>query len=195
MPIVNLIAAQREQLRHQEAIKKLLYWLLIGELVILGLGISVMLTRWLLASGQLAANQATLAAMEPRMVQVKAIEAEILTLKPKLDTLSMAKNNTRSWYEAIVNASRSLPANVWFNSLTSTDGTNGTAAVITITGSAAEQRLVGDMMLQMNQKFPKVELHYTQQRKTLKSKIVDFEIGGELMPLQMPDGKKVEAPK
>ncbi|MHB1460485.1 MAG: PilN domain-containing protein [Armatimonadota bacterium] len=195
MPIVNLIVAQREQLRRQEAHKRFLYWLLIGELVVLGLGISVMLTRWLLATGQLAANRATLSSMEPRMVQVKKIETQIMTLKPKLDTLNMAKNNTRLWYESIVNASRSLPANVWLNSLTSTDGTDGKAAVITITGSAAEQRLVGDMMLQMNQKFPKVELHFTQQRSTPNVKIVDFEIGGELMPLQMPDGPKKVAPK
>lgn len=195
MPIVNLIGAQREQLRRQEAVKKILYWLLIAELVILGLVISVMLTRWLLAQGQLSVNRATLSSMEPRMVQVKKIERQITALKPRLDTLNMAKSNTRLWYEALANASRSLPENVWMNTLTSTGGADGKAAVITITGSASEQRLVGDMMLQMNQRFPKVELHFTQQRSTVKSRVVDFEIGGELMPLQTPGKKAIGAAK
>ena len=184
MPVVNIIAAQIEELRRETSRKRFFYWLLIGELIVLGLGGSVMLTKWLLVQGKLTSIRVEREAVEPRINEIRKINSQIDQLQPKLDTLNVARYNTRQWYEAIVNASRSLPANVWLNSLTSTDGADGKAAVITITGSAAEQQLVGDMMLQMNKKFPKVELHFTQQRKTQKDTLVDFEIGGELMPLQ-----------
>ena len=187
MPVVNIISAQIEEIKRETSRKRFFYWLLIAELIALGLGCSVMLTKWLLVQGRLTSIRVEREAVEPRINEIKKINRQIDLLQPKLDTLNIARYNTRQWYEAVVNASRSLPNNVWINSLTSTDGAEGKAAVITITGSAAEQQLVGDMMLQMNKKFPKVELHFTQQRKTATNTLVDFEIGGELMPLQKID--------
>ena len=51
MPVVNIISAQIEEIRRETSRKRFFYWLLIAELIALGLGCSVMLTKWLLVQG------------------------------------------------------------------------------------------------------------------------------------------------
>ncbi len=190
MPLVNLIAEERRRRAQQDKAKRVLFIVLLIEMAAVVLAITSVLVANVVLQGDIASGQAQIRELEPRLQEVKQAERQLAQLAPRLDTLKTARERTLRWVGLLGDVSRATPDDLWLTGLQAEAPDKDGNQRLVITGTASEQRVIGDFMLGLNPRFQKVNLQYTQKRMVRDRDAVDFELYALVEP-----AKKPEAPK
>jgi Tfp pilus assembly protein PilN len=186
MPNINLIAARRSEKKRLERNTRQLFFGLTAEVAALVLLGSYIGARQITLRGALSTADAKLVQLQPTLDRIAEIEKETSALKPKLETLQTAKEDTLRWRAMLQIVAQSVPNNAWLSGITSTSIADDTT--ISLTGTAGSQTLVGETMSRLGAYpvFEKVDLHYTQllasNQKDDTTQRISFEIAAHLKP-------------
>ncbi len=182
MPNVNLIAARRAEKKRLEHNTRRLFFGLTAEVALLVVMGSYFGVRQLALRGAVSEADTQMVQLQPTLDRIAQIEKDISVLKPKLDTLASAKQDTLRWRAMLQMVSQSVPGNAWLSGIASS--TTGQDTTITLTGVAGSQTLVGETMTRLGAfpVFDKVELRFTQLASAPgeAAQRVSFEIGAHL---------------
>ena len=188
MPNINLIAARRSEKKRLERNTRQLFFGLTAEVGALVLLASYIGARQITLRSSLGSADAKLARLQPTLGRIAEVEKATSALKPKLDTLQTAKEDTLRWRAMLQIVAQSVPSNAWLSGITSAN--IGDDTMISLTGTAGSQALVGETMSRLGAYpvFEKVELHYTQllasSQKEDTTQRISFEIAAHLKPTQ-----------
>ncbi len=195
MPLINMISERREHQAQLFRRRRQLLSVLLVEVGVLAGVFSFLGVGTMTLQARLDRAQHEIQRLQPTLELIATTERETQALVPKLRTLTEAQQHTRRWYATINGIARSLPADVWLTSISSTQTQDGEkkapSTVITLTGSTLTQQQVGEMMLRLNTipTFEKVDLHYTQQRSYNDFETVDFEVAARVQTRGEEEGK------
>jgi Tfp pilus assembly protein PilN len=121
------------------------------------------------------------AMLQTTVAKVEELQGNMAAIQPRVATLLSAQNTTNRWRAVLQEVGASLPQKAW---ITSFAAQPQPADSFVVTGQALSQAKVGQTMLHLT-KAPyvkSVDLHYTQASP--QSKVVNFEVGGSLTPLE-----------
>lgn len=208
MPSVNMIAARRaEKHRLEQNTRKLVYGV-VGELGLILVVVSFMLAHLITTQTHVGVLDEQLKNLQPKVEEIKELEADTTTLQPKVQVLDMARGDTLYWYTALQNLTLSLPPKTWITSV-STNGTpvlatssssgtqaptqtassstssgSSSSAALTVAGMSASQDEVGQAMLKMNTfpDFDQAVLGSVQKSDVGKVPAVSFQLTVQLKP-------------
>lgn len=184
MPNINLIAARREEKKKLERITRQLFFGMAASV-----GLFILLATYLGAErlkldSDLADAQEKMQKLQPTLDRISEIQKQTASLKPKVDQLEKAKTETMRWRALFTVVSQSIPDQAWVQTLSST---GGDAGVITLTGVASSQSIVGDTMTRLGSHplFDHIDLDHTQATATNVDgtvRQVGFQIAAHLRP-------------
>lgn len=205
MPNVNLIAARRaEKKRLQNNTRRLFLGLAVEAVAVAALGTTLAIQQIEMAAA-LSSADARVARLQPALRQIEDIKAETAGLQPRIDTLRTARADTLRWRALLQIVSQSIPNDAWLSSITAAapvvtgpadpnadPAAAAPPAVVTISGTAGSQSLVGETMSRLGAYpvFGQVDLRFTQldapqqqgsvNAAAASSTRVKFEIGAQL---------------
>lgn len=191
MPNINLIATRRaEKKRLERTTRNLFFGITVEVAALLLLGSYIGAQRMAL-NGALSDADSKIVKLQPTINRIAQMDKDLNVLRPKLDTLETAREETQRWRAMLQIVSQSIPASAWLSGLSSTTGEGD--ATITLTGAAASQTIVGDTMTRLGSFpiFDNVELRFTQLASGQDAALrFNFEIGAHLKPTHPPDPPK-----
>ncbi len=201
MPSINLIASRREVKKRQaQNIKKILY-VIAGEIGVIVLGFMGFSVQFLQTRNHVGDLNEQLSRLQPRVTQIKDLQAQTLALSPKVKTLDGAKEDTLFWYANLYAITKSLPPKTWLTTLNTggaaspaLPGTiSGADPTMDVSGVATSQASVGKTMQLMNQQpsLDHVDLSSVTAQKTGQIDTVSFQMTVHLKPEPdaVPKGK------
>ncbi|MEI6511711.1 MAG: hypothetical protein WCO51_00350 [bacterium] len=183
MPLVNLISIQRASKRATEKRAQLLFFCWIVEVVLFLFGSGFLMWRTGVFQAQISELGAREQQLAPFQKQISQAEQQIATIQPKLTTLLNAQADTERWQRILGHISISMPPRTWITSVRSEMPKDSKdLSIVTVGGFAADQELVGDVMLRLNTctDLNKIELKYTQQKQLITASGIEFELGTSL---------------
>ncbi len=179
MPYINLIAEQRKQKRDRERKARSWFFAFLGVSV-LGLGTVGFLTlKAESASAEARSLQTKLDELRPHKEQIEGNEKVLMSLKPRLETLSKARLDTERWWRILDHASLVIPPETFFTRVKATAGNDLTKPVeLAWTGMSVDQNLIGELMLRLQRSpdLAEVALKYTDQKRTPQGTGLEFQI-------------------
>lgn len=190
MPSINMIAARRAEKVRLEKMMRIAFLVIVGEAVLMLFLLGFMTTRIFSANREITRLDNELARIQPTVEKIKAYEAEIKKLEPRLNLLADSREQTMLWFNILQNLSRSMPEKTWVSNVTTSraapTGPAGrekqSATTLTVRGMSVSQGLVGETMLRLGQypEFKKVNLDYTQEASSRDFEAVEFQLGALL---------------
>lgn len=196
MPLINLIAQERERVRQLKARIRAVgfVWIgVIGLVVVAYGGLSLYVASM---ESQTRDMQAEITKLEPVLRDVELTRQKLNALNPQVSSLKSAQTDTTRWQRILAHLSANAPHNFWVTGVRTGERSNPKAPItVSISGVAANQELVGEFMLRLNQStdLDRVELRFTQERMlNAFMRGVDFEVGAALKGTEPPQ-KKEEA--
>lgn len=184
MPSINMIAPRRAEKRRFERDMRRLVIVIIVELVVaVGLG-GWMCTRYFTTRAQVDELTAQLAKLEPVVKEIEQYDKATAKLKPKLDLLNQAKDDTMRWFNTLDRLTQCVPSSAWLTQINTGRDRDGSSLTISLNGMSATQANVGEAMLRLHTipELENVSLHYTQERVNRTGSAFEFEIGANMKP-------------
>jgi len=193
MPSINMIAPRRsEQKRLEVNLRRLIIAILLEIVLLLGI-MGIMFTRIYSVHAKIADMDVQQMKLQPTVRRIDECEKELSALKPKLETLTKAKNDTLRWCRVMDALARSMPDKAWLTRLTANQPSDPASPnmTVSINGVAPNQNLVGQAMLRIHDNvtdFDMLDLHYTQKTNVGTRSAVEFELGAGIK--LNPDSKE-----
>lgn len=190
MPLVNLIAAQREVRRSKERAARAWLFTFVGisSLSLIGAGsLSLQVES---AKSSVRSLQKKAEDLAPYQTKLEELDRMIASMKPKLETLGKARLDTQRWLRILDHISLVVPPNTWLTSVKSQNpGDPKQPVQVQWTGMSQDQNLVGEFMLRLQQStdLGGIELKFTDTKRTPAGMGLEFRIdcvvpGTEEMP-------------
>jgi len=207
MPSINMIAARRAERKKLEKRIQLAILVILIQ-VFLALSFFGFVTAKICSANRTIGKlDKDLKSLQPKVLEIKHYETEIRKLKPRLDLLADAREQTLLWYSLMRGVSRSMANKTWLSSLrvSSPESTNQVAqqgsesagkpqaVTVNLKGVSMSQALVGETMLRLNQcpEVQRVDLNFTQKGAASLEDAIEFEIVAALKQDNAEKGGKV----
>ncbi len=179
MPFINLIAEQREKKRASERKVRAWFYVFLSSFI---LGISVcgllfIRTQMLIADTRELQRDAE--KLRPIIEQYEATKNALAQLSPRLKTLEKAVESTKRWNRIFTHFSYVTPTDTWLTALKSdSKQEKGKPLSVTFTGMSANQELIGELMLRLQQSFDlgNITLKYTDAKRIQVGEGLEFQI-------------------
>lgn len=194
MPSINMIAARRAEKAKLEEHVRIMFIVLVGEFAIMLALLSFMSAR-IYGTGRTADElDQKLKSVQPTVEKIRYYNGEITKLGPKLDLLADSREDTLLWRNILQRLGHDMPAKTWLGSVSSVsavansspggavDSSKSGGPQLLLRGVSANQALVGETMLRLNQ-FPeidRVDLNFTQKGSSNTIDTVEFDIAATL---------------
>jgi Tfp pilus assembly protein PilN len=161
MPKINLIAERREEQLRLVRTTRNLFLALSGSIAILVSVTLFLAAQRLTMAGELRYTESKMSHLQPILDNIASIQKDTADLKPKVDTLTSAKDGTTKWRVILQAVSESIPDNTYLTAVHSSGA--GDDISITLNGISESQSVVGDMMsrLAVHPLFDHVDLNNT----------------------------------
>ena len=186
MPSINMIAIRGAERKRLEKLICVTLLVVAAELAVILCLLGFMTTRVFTAGWESDRLDQKLAKIKPTVDKIRQYEGEIAKLQPRLDLLSDSREQTLLWYTVLQDLARSMPANTWLSSVTTTrPAVTGLARsqpvpppTLSLRGVSVSQALIGETMLRLNQfpEFERVDLNYTQGNESRAVECVEFQL-------------------
>ncbi|HUV04569.1 MAG TPA: PilN domain-containing protein [Armatimonadota bacterium] len=198
MPSINMIAIRGAERKKLEKLICVTLLVIISELVVILFLLGFMTTRGFSAARQMESLDRKLVKIQPTVDKIRQCEGEIAKLQPRLILLADSREQTLVWYSVLQDLARSMPANTWLNSVTTTraavtgpgpsNNQPAPPATVNVRGISTSQALIGETMLRLNQfpEFQRVDLSYTQNSEGRAVDCVEFQLAA-LMKSNEPE--------
>ncbi|MBP6962932.1 MAG: PilN domain-containing protein [Armatimonadetes bacterium] len=201
MPSINMIASRRAERKKLERHVRVAALALLC-IMVAGFGVMSFMTARIYAIDRATSKlDAELAHLQPVVDQIAQYESEAKKLEPRLELLADSREKTLLWHNVMQNVSRSMPANTWLTSVsTSTQESRASSksagpppapkVSVKMRGTSSSQMMVGEAMLRLNRwpEFDAVDLNFTQQTSRDDLNLVEFEISALLKNLSAKGG-------
>ncbi len=197
MPSINMISPRRAEKRRLESnLRRLLVAIVVEVMVVLGVS-GMMVLKISSTKADISGLNADIDKLRPTLSKIEYYNKEISTLKPKLDTLNLAKSDTLRWRRVLDDLSASLPQKTWLTRLAAQAPSDATKPeiLVSLSGVSASQQLVGETMLRMQDKvsdFDKLDLNFTQKANAGSRDAVEFQVAAIVKLVAEKDKKEVE---
>lgn len=190
MPLVNLIAAQREVRRAKERAARAWFFAFVGLSGLSLVGAGALTLQVESARSNVRSLQKKAEDLAPYQSKLEDLDKMIAAMKPKLDTLGKARLDTQRWLRILDHISLVVPPNTWLTSVKSQNpGDPKQPVQVQWTGMSQDQNLVGEFMLRLQQStdLGGIELKFTDMKRTPAGMGLEFRIdcvvpGTEEMP-------------
>jgi Tfp pilus assembly protein PilN len=196
MPLINLIAQERERIRQLRGRTRAIGFVWVGVIILVAVAYGGLSLYVASMESQTRDMQAEITKLEPVLRDVELTRQKLGSLSPQISSLKSAQTDTTRWQRILAHLSANAPSNFWVTGVRTAERSNPKAPItVSINGVAATQELVGEFMLRLNQciDLDKVELRFTQERMlNAFMSGVDFEVGAALKGTEPPQ-KKEEA--
>ncbi len=190
MPSINMIAPRRAEKRRMERDMRRLCLVIVGELVCaVALG-GIVCTKIITTGKSINSLNAKIAQLQPTVREIEKNEEATKALKPKLDLLNQAKDDTMRWYNTLDRLTQSMPQSTYLTRLATGKAPNQGAAAVNLTGISISQARIGEAMLRLADipELDTVDLHFTQSSVINGSSAIEFEIGATFEGTEPPKG-------
>ena|SRR5438874_905942 len=184
MPLINLIAEQRAQLRNQGKKARIWFFAFAGTACMGAASVGFLFLRAESLGSEISSLQTKALELKPFEDAIAKNQKMLADLKPRLETLNTARMDTQRWSRILGHISLVMPDNTWLTSVAAQQGSDQTKPVeIAWTGMTTDQNLVGDLMLRMQKSIDlqNVQLRYTETKRTSTGEGVEFQIASEVM--------------
>jgi Tfp pilus assembly protein PilN len=198
MPYINLIHEQRVEARKKQ---KNIQMALLGTM---GLGaVSVFgaiflfidSTRLNLEAGALEQKKIEL---QPTLDELAANQAALDLMKPRIDTLQSAEKDSTRWETVLAYLTSNTPPDLWLTSVKAFKQDVTTPMVLTFNGVSTKNEHVGDFQYRLGkcEELGNLVLKYTQPKFTEKGNLLEFEVLADMKGTkeEEPQAKEVDTP-
>lgn len=198
MRMINLIAQERQRKQQMRRRVRLFEFLLLGFLGVVLSGYGAVYLYLASCEAQQRSLQAELMELQPVLAQIEITTRQIESLQPQLTILKRAETDTARWQRLLDYLSRHTPSSLWLSTLRTGDSSDRKGPLLlTLGGLAANQKLVGELMLHLNNcpDLSQIELRFTQEQMlNAFTSGVDFEIGAALKGTEILNPSKEAEP-
>lgn len=190
MPFINLIAEQREKKRAFEKRVRTWFYVFLSSFI---LGISVcgllfIRTQMLIADARELQREAE--KLTPIIEKYEATKKALAQLNPRIKTLEKAVESTKRWNRIFTHFAYVTPTDTWLTALKSdAKQEKGKPLSVTFTGMSANQELIGELMLRLQQSFDlqNINLKYTDAKRIQVGEGIEFQIISTLQGTEEDD--------
>ncbi len=183
MPVINLIQEQRLALHRLEQRSRIAFLTLIGAAVTTALGYGILMFQGQALHAQIGRLDLELQKLSPIVAQIEENDKEQAVLKPRLQTLQQAQEQSDRWAHILQHLRTQTPADTWLTAMQATALQQDKPTSIVIQGVAQAQEPIGEFILRVENEpdLENVSLHFTQEKRGPNGpKAIDFEMAADL---------------
>ncbi|UCH36611.1 MAG: PilN domain-containing protein [Armatimonadota bacterium] len=187
---INLIAERRAQKQRSAKLLRLAGYTVLSLIVVIGVMYAYFTIAIGITQGEVVECAAKLSDPKFRadLQRIEYLEQHCAALEPRVNLLEAVHGSQQAWIAVLGDLSRCIPNNVWLTNVQSRRDQSGQS--LSIAGSAASQRAVGDFMLNLKQATwcGDPVLNFTQTVGLLDQEVVNFDVTA---PIKHPIGSEL----
>ncbi|HWD41828.1 MAG TPA: PilN domain-containing protein [Fimbriimonas sp.] len=182
MPIINLIQEQRLAAQKREQRARIAFTTFVGVLAAGVLGYGYLFYEKQALSTKAASLNQTIQKMAPIVAQINDCKKQQSLLDPRFQTLEDAAKTSGRWTHILTHLETQTPAGTWLTGMQCQAVQQDKPVSIVLTGTSKAQEPISEFILRVQNEpnLENVNLHFTQEKRSMTGKAIDFEIGADV---------------